>query len=158
MATTQSNTPMKWLLGRNLMCRIQGYDENWQTVQGTAATLASPSTPLYSTLERAALRVKNQTEEVSPISYIQENNILLKKGASVELTELLADGQCWLAYIASKCTYASVTFTRGQKVWTVSGVIEGYEETYERGKLVGTMTLSLSGGFLPTYTDAATTP
>lgn len=147
-------TPMKWLLGRNLLCNIQGYDENWQPVHGTFVTLASPSTPLYSTLERAALRVRNQTEEVSPISYIQENHILMKKGASVELSELLADGKCWLAHIAANCTYAAVTFTRGQKMWTVRGVIESYEESYERGKLVGTMTLNLSGGFLPTYTDA----
>lgn len=145
----------QWLIGRNLSFSIQGFNldasSNW--VEGTNATVLQNGPIQFGVLERAALRIRNTVEEVSPMAWLGENNVVVKRGGTVELTQLLHQDSQYntLANVAANCLYAQVCIVRGQKTWTYFGAIEGYEESYERGKNVGTMTLNVSGGFLPTY-------
>jgi len=147
----------QWLIGRNLSFSIQGFNVNASTgefVAGTNATVLQNGPVQFGVLERAALRIRNTVEEVSPMAWLGENNVVVKRGGTVELTQLLHTDPNYntLANIAANCLYAQVWIVRGQKTWTYFGAIEGYEESYERGKTVGTLTLNVSGGSPPTYT------
>ena len=147
-----------WLVGRNLTFRIGVCEID------ADGTITDPGdlTSMVGRLDRAALRMRLVNEEISALDAVQENHVWLRTSNSLELTEILdnfstADGTTGgnvLAYMTNKMvgdavTAASnnrlikVTILRGGKTFTYYGIIEGYEEGYERGKNVGTMTLNV---------------
>lgn len=134
-----------WLVGRNLTFRITPV-----TIDETG-TLSAPDgsqKSLVGRLDRAALRMRLVNEEISAIDDVQENHVWLRTSNSLDLTEILDNDSTNGNILASLFTdptvkHAKVVILRGNKTITYYGLIEGYEEGYERGKNVGTMTLAL---------------
>lgn len=134
-----------WLVGRNLTFRITPVTID---VDGTISAPDGNQKSLVGRVDRAALRVRLVNEEISPLDAVQENHVWLRTSNSLELTEILDNDSTNGNILASLFTdptvkHAKVVILRGGKTLTYYGLIEGYEEGYERGKNVGTMSFAL---------------
>lgn len=134
-----------WLVGRNLTFRITPVTID---VDGTISAPDGNQKSLVGRVDRAALRVRLVNEEISSLDAVQENHVWLRTSNSLELTEILDNDSTNGNILASLFTdptvkHAKVVILRGGKTLTYYGLIEGYEEGYERGKNVGTMSFAL---------------
>ena len=124
----------------------------------TAATITG-------VLEAASFRVRTTTEEISPITSLIENNVLLQTGWEMTVREIMDRRASnlttsvgpLLAQLAENLASPAIVkfvFTRGSNVWTGYGVLSDYNEgPMAKGKNVAEMTLTgVNNGATPTYT------
>lgn len=137
-----------WLLGRDLFIRITAVAPN---DDGTFQALGE-EVSLIGKLDSASIVVDTVSEEISPMVARKYNHVAIAEDSSLELREILdkSDDPQRGGNVLAACarsaypgSHAKVVIFRGNKSWTFIGLIQHYEETYERGKNVGVMRLQV---------------
>lgn len=138
-----------WLLGRDLFVRITAVAPD---DTGEFIPVGQENISLMGKLDSASMVIDTVSEEISPMVARKYNHVAIAEDSSLELREILdkSDDPQRGGNILAACArsahpgaHARVVITRGNKSWTFIGLIQHYEETYERGKNVGVMRLQV---------------
>lgn len=140
-----------WLLGRH----VTAVAVIPQTAASDGTLSAGVSQSLVGQLDEISIDYHANTEEINAMDKVFENNMLVTKGTSVTLHEILkSNGTNLLAALWNTATYAQFTCTRGGQAWSFYGIITSYSEGMRRGKSTASMTLAMvdPNTSNPTYT------
>lgn len=87
-------------------------------------------------------------ENIQAADGILQNFVIIEKGTSLTFNEILMRNDAaypndtnFLARIASACDVVAYTVTRGTRVWAGYGVIQRYDESLNKRKSIGSLTL-----------------
>lgn len=139
-----------WLLGQHVSaCAITP-----QSVAANGTLSAGAASSLVGSLDGIELDSTPELEEISPITTSRLNNVVVKSGTRITLTEILkSNGTNILPAAAVAADYFYVAITRGGQSWAFYGARGTYTESIQRGKSVASLTLEMVdiGSANPTY-------
>jgi hypothetical protein len=129
-----------WLRGNHTsVCSITP-----QSVASDGTLSDGATSSLVGSIDGISINTTAELEEISPMTTTRHNNVIIKSGTSLSLTEILkSNGTNILAAASSVADVFRVNITRGPQSWAFYGVRSTYTEDLQKGKSVGVLTLEM---------------
>lgn len=133
----------RWVIGR----RVTGLSIIPQT-EGADGTLSAGTTAsLTGKLDSVRISSNPETAEISAMDAARQSNTILKEATTITVTEILqatgASTDNALATFATAYDVGQFTLIRAGKTWTFYGRRGEYNESIDKGRATGVLTLSM---------------